>query len=370
MRGSHVGVLGMGLMAILLAGTSLAAEVASPAPPRIAIRGNQFFVGNSPIFLNGVNTPWHKWDEFGGEYDHAWWDAEFTRLKAAHVNCVRVWIHCNGANSPTTDENGVVHGASDAFWANIDDLFKISEAHKLYLMPCLWSFDMAKNGDRYKKLLADPAKVQSYIDAFLVPLIKRYDARPCLLAWEICNEPEWMSENQGVAQSDVIRMHAMLAAAIHENSSAYVTTGSSCVKWNGSAPASVGNWWSNESLQAHHPTHDPKAFFDFYQVHHYDWMTPFFGTPFDMTVTKYGVPDDRPVIIGEMPVRGPAERYVQLYRNGFDGGFGWMSNSAGRGGDGLAALAPTLNQLYALDPKLVDPPMDASEAGPGPAPAR
>jgi hypothetical protein len=368
MGGCHTGVLWLGLMALLLAAAGPSVRAESAAPPRIAVRGNQFFVGDAPIFLNGVNTPWHRWNEFGGGYDHAWWDGEFQRLKAAHVNCTRVWIHCNGANSPTTDEDGVVHGASDAFWADIDDLFRLSATYKIYLMPCLWSFDMAKNGDRYKKLLADPAKVQSYIDSFLVPLVKRYDGRPYLLAWEICNEPEWMSENLGVAQPDVVRMHAMLAAAIHENSSALVTTGSSCVKWNGTAPQCVGNWWSNESLQAQHPTHDPKAFLDFYQIHYYGWMDPWFGKPYDKTVSEYGVPDDRPVIIGEMPARGGAERHVQLYKNGFDGGFGWTSNSVDRNG-GLTALAPALNQFYTLYPKLVDPSAAAPEAGAAPAPA-
>jgi hypothetical protein len=363
MVGSCVGMLATGLSALFLI-TASAAQPSQPAPPRIAVRGNQFFLGDAPVFLNGVNTPWHRWDEFGGGYDHAWWDESFRNLKAAHVNCIRIWIHCDGANSPTTDADGVVHGASDALWADMDDLFKLASTYKVYIMPCLWSFDMAKaraTADRYKKLLADPAKVQSYIDTFLLPLVKRYDANPYLLAWETCNEPEWMSENQGVAQSDVIRMHAMLAAAIHENSSAYVTTGSACVKWNGTTPNCVGNFWSNESLQAHHPTHDPKAFFDFYQIHYYPWMDPYFGRPFDHTVSEYGVPDDRPVIVGELPARGDAERYVKLYKNGFDGGMGWTANGVDRNG-GLAAMAPALNRFYELYPRLVDPQAQAPAA--------
>jgi hypothetical protein len=329
---------------------------------RIAIESNGFTVGGAPVFLNGINTPWHRWNEFGGAYDHDWWDAEFRRLKEAHVNCVRIWVHCDGRRSPVTREDGVVLGVPEGFWAHMDDLFALASKHELYVMPALWSFDMTRRGGRYKVLLADPAKVQSYIDSFLVPLVERYDGHPCLLAWEICNEPEWMSENAGVPLPEVIRMHAMLAAAIHEHSSSYVTTGSACVKWNGNCASCVGNWWSDASLKEHHPTGDPRAFLDFYQVHYYGWQDPWFGTPFDMTVAEYGVPDDRPVIIGEMPARGGPNRHVQLYRNGFDGGFAWTSNGIDRNGR-LEDIGPALLEFSRLYPDLVRPP--AATAGDG-----
>lgn len=270
---------------------------------KITIRGNRFYAGERQIFLNGVNTPWDKWNDFGGAYDHGWWDAEFQRLKDARVNCVRVWIHCDGGKSPTTSEDGVVSGASDAFWTHMDNLFALVLKHELYLMPALWSFDMPKTNDRYKKLLSDRAKVQAYVDRFLVPLVRRFNGHPRLLGWEICNEPEWMFENYGVPQSQVLRMHAMLAAAIHESCSDYVTTGAAAVKWNGRCKACVGNLWSDESLKNHHPDKNPKAFFDFYQVHYYPWQDPWFDTPFKNTVSAYGVPDNRPVVIGEMWAR-------------------------------------------------------------------
>jgi hypothetical protein len=226
---------------------------------------------------------------------------------------------------------------------------------------------MTRRGARYKKLLADPAKVQSYIDTVLVPLATRYDKHPYLLAWEICNEPEWMSENAGVPLADVIRLHAMLAAAIHDHSSSYVTTGSACVKWNGTCEACVANWWSDESLRDHHPQGSPQAFLDLYQVHYYGWQDPWFGTPFEKTVSEYGMQDDRPVIIGEMPARGGPERHVQLYRNGFDGGFAWTSNGIDRNGR-LADIAAALGEFYTLYPELVAPPAPGDADAPAGVP--
>jgi hypothetical protein len=321
---------------------------------RITIQGNRFFEGTAPIFLNGVNTPWNKWDDFGGGYDHDWWNAEFRRLKDSHVNCVRVWIHCDGAKSPTTDGLGHVSGATDAFWTHMDDLMGLAYAHEIYVLPALWSFDMPKTSDRYKKLLADTANVRSYIDHFLIPLVQRYDGAPYLLAWEICNEPEWIFENYGVPQAQVIRLHAMLAAAIHENCSDYVTTGSACVKWNGACSGCVGNLWSVASLKNAHPGKSDRAFLDFYQVHYYSWQDPWFGTPMARTVSTYGVPDDRPVIIGEMPSKGDADRYLKLYDNGFDGAMGWTSNGVDANGS-LADLDPALGAFFGAHPELVDP---------------
>jgi hypothetical protein len=329
---------------------------------RITIQGNRFFEGSSPIFLNGVNTPWHQWDDFGGGYDHAWWNAEFQRLKAGHVNCVRVWIHCDGAKSPVTDGLGHVSGATDAFWTHMDDLMDLAYFHEIYVLPALWSFDMPKTNDRYKRLLADTANVQSYIDNFLIPLVQRFDGTPYLLAWEICNEPEWIFENYGVPQAQVIRLHAMLAAAIHENCSDYVTTGSACVKWNGGCSGCVGNLWSDASLRNAHPRKNEKAFLDFYQVHYYSWQDPWFSTPMARTVSAYGVPDDRPVIIGELSAKGAEDRYLKLFDNGFDGGMGWTSNGVDANGS-LADLNPSLLAFYHAHPELVEPPAAAVETG-------
>ncbi|MDM7926974.1 MAG: FlgD immunoglobulin-like domain containing protein [bacterium] len=320
---------------------------------KITIQGNRFYEGTAPVFLNGVNTPWNNWNDFGGSYDHDWWNAEFTRLKEAHVNCVRVWIHCDGGKSPLTDADGFVSGATEAFWTHMDDLMDLAFYHEIYVLPALWSFDMPKTNERYKKMLADTNKVQSYIDHFLIPLVERYDGAPYLLAWEICNEPEWIFENYGVPQAQVIRMHAMIAAAIHEHCSEYVTTGSACVKWNGSCSSCVGNLWSDASLKNAHPRKSDSAFLDFWQVHYYSWQDPWFSTPMARTVSAYGVPDDRPVLLGEMSSKGDANRYIKLYENGFDGGMGWTSNGVDDNGS-LADLNPTLAAFYAAYPDLVD----------------
>ena len=214
--------------------------VVSSHAQTVSITGNQFTVNGKTIWFNGINTPWHNWADFGGSFVPSWWRSEFQRYADNKINLARVWIHCSGTNSPATNSDGSVTGASAAFWTNMDSLIAISKAKKVYILPCLWSFDMVKNSNqstyqRYRNLLNSQSNIQSYVDNFLIPLVKRYNNEPYVLGWEICNEPEWMfknSENGPMSKQSVQLLHAMCAAAIHKNCTKPVTTGSSCVKWN------------------------------------------------------------------------------------------------------------------------------------------
>src|SRR5512146_2741974 len=92
----------------------------------VSISGNQFTVNGKQIWFNGINVPWHNWADFGGNFVQSWWTSEFQRYVDNKINLARVWIHCNGMNSPTTSSSGSVTGASAQFWANMDTLIAIS----------------------------------------------------------------------------------------------------------------------------------------------------------------------------------------------------------------------------------------------------
>ena len=47
---------------------------------RITIINNEFTVNGRRIWINGVNTPWDRWNDFGGGYNDAWWDRHFAEL--------------------------------------------------------------------------------------------------------------------------------------------------------------------------------------------------------------------------------------------------------------------------------------------------
>jgi uncharacterized protein YjdB len=338
----------------------------------VSISGNKFTVGGNQIWFNGINTPWQNWADFGGGFTPQWWRTEFQKYVDSKINLARVWIHCNGMNSPTTNENGSVTGASASFWTHMDSLVAISKAKKLYILPCLWSFDMVKNTNtstyqRYRNLINSQANIQTYIDNFLIPLVKRYNSEPYVLGWEICNEPEWMfqnSENGPIPKANVQRLHAMCAAAIHKNCTKPVTTGSSSVKWNSplyeGTGDNAGNVWGNSALQAVY--NDPQAFMDFWQVHWYPWMTQWYYSPFQRT-TQYYLIDDKPVLVGETQGMDQCDSYicqtlVQMYENAylnnFDGVCGWKTPQNDGYGT-LENISVATKAFHSNHPQLVYP---------------
>jgi beta-xylosidase len=358
------------LAALMLAPAGMA--LADAPSQQVSISGNHFVVGGSEIWFNGINTPWHLFDDFGRtDFKKAWWADEFARYKANHINLARVWIHGPGEVSPDIDESGHVSGVSDLFWQQMDHLFAVSKANGVYILPALFSFDMTRDTyptyERWRAFLQSPANIQSYIDNVLIPLLKRYENESYLLGWEICNEPEWMFENaEHGPQSfeDVQRLHAMIAAAVHKNSARPVTTGSAAPKWNSPIYDSwgdhEGNMFSDEALSAR--IDDPDAFLDFYEYHWYPWQTRWMESPYTQTTAQYDV-DDRPVIVGESEgndicddyiCQTLVEMYENAYVNGFDGVCGWKTPQNDGHGT-FENIAAATNAFYEKHPTLVSP---------------
>jgi len=341
---------------------------------KITIDGNTFRVYGKEIFFSGVNTPWDNWNDFGGNYDHNFWDTEFQEIRQAGGNASRIWISCNGDVGIDISETGLVKGATQDHWEDLDDMFALAAKHQVYIMATLISFDHTKN--TYKKyqswrnMLADTANVSSYVNNYVIPFINRYKDNPYLWCIDICNEIEWLHENSecGSFSWEILQYFvARVAAAVHENSSVPVTMGSAGVKWNGTCPNCIGNFWSDQNLQSQYNC--PKAFLDFYSPHYYGWNVRSFGNfAVDMTPADYGI-DDRPCMIGENPAKGifrqnssgqnilevPInEAYIKTYQNGWKGLLVWTSNGVDRNGslvDCAAGLTAFLNQY----PELVSP---------------
>ncbi|HEX2395689.1 MAG TPA: hypothetical protein VHI78_10100, partial [Bacteroidales bacterium] len=89
-------------------GVLLALAICYAAAQHIRIKNNQFYTDNGKrIWLNGVNTPWNKWNDFGGDFDRDWWNNHFQILRSNGINCTRVWISCNGNGAVKTGPRGV-----------------------------------------------------------------------------------------------------------------------------------------------------------------------------------------------------------------------------------------------------------------------
>ena len=192
------------------------------------------------LFLNGGNVAWVNFarDIGPGQTNLNRFAEMFQQLHDNGGNAMRLWLHTTGAVSPEWSGSAVVGPGVGA----IDDLRAILDLaweHEIGMMLCLWSFDMLRisNGttitDRAYGLLTNPSLTQTYIDNALVPMVEALADHPAIIAWEIFNEPEGMSNEHGwsinrhVPMSDIQRFINRTAGAIHNTApEASVTNGS------------------------------------------------------------------------------------------------------------------------------------------------
>jgi len=337
---------------------------------RITIKDGIFVVdGDRPIWINGVNTPWDKWNDFGGEYNHAWWDRHFKALGDNGVNASRVWINCNNdQRAVLIDEDGMVSGVSEKHWDDLDRFFELAEEHQIYIMATILSFDHFKSrqASRWRNMVMSDEAVDSFIEHYTLPFLERYKDNPFLWSIDLMNEPDWVHENPECGQlawEDISRFFARNAAAIRENSPVLVTVGMSFPKYNADGDSYEGNKVSDAFLQSIYANKNARL--DFWSPHYYDWVGPWYGIPFTSKPAGprsqggWGLEPGRPAVLAEHSAIGSAgstliDDFTGLMENGWQGAMPWTSNAVdGNGGfDDIIKATRHIAQLY---PHLVFP---------------
>jgi hypothetical protein len=349
----------------LLALAALPAASRAVTGDRIVIANGQFMAGHQRIWINGANTPWHSWNDFGGDFDYAWWDSEFQSLHDHGINATRVWVSCNGEVGLLIDESGHVSGATPAHWANLDSLFEIARKHGVYVQATLLSFDHMKDGHpgyrKWRRWLRSDDNVDSYVKNYVVPFVRRYGGSPWLYSIDLMNEPDWVFENWEGGRIPWERLQgyfARAAAAIHANSRVLVTVGMAMPKYaSDTAWGARGNKVSDAALQAVFRV--PGARLDFYTMHYYDWCGKNWGVAPYLSPRAYKMPTDKLCVLGETPAKGTeghttAQDYEGAFENGWQGEMGWTSDGVDEMG-GMEVLGPATVAFWNRHPGLVFP---------------
>lgn len=315
-----------------------AAETVSTA--KVTVDGTKFMVGGKELWINGVNTPWQHWNDFGGSaFDETFWDAHFSDLHDIGVNASRVWINCDSMVGIKLKTTGEVKEVTEKHWQDVDKLLEIAEKHQIYVMPTLLSFDHFKDvknknyAERWRAIITDETAMQSYIDGYVKPFAERYGSNPYMLGIDLMNEPDWVHENKECGKlplEDLSKFFAKCTAVAHEaNPDILVTVGVGMIKYNSDKSNCSGNFVSDEIMKSYG---GDKACLDFYSVHYYDWMKPNWGSAFESSPADYGLDMSKPVFLGEIGTETPLKDvYQSCYDLGWNGVMMWTSNNTDNG---------------------------------------
>jgi hypothetical protein len=301
-------------------------------------------------FWIGVNLPWLN---YGGDFGANRWQPAggigqpgrravlrevLGRLSDHGARCVRWFMLADGRAGLMPSPSGGLAGLDDWVFRDVDAGLDELERAGLTAILVLFDFHWFKRarivqgvqtGGR-SALAVDPTLRPGLIEAVVGPLLERYGRHASIAAWDVVNEPEWVTRGTRLPRrpTDVptASMRAFIrdvVEAVHRLSSQAVTVGSASAR---TLPLVEG------------------LGLDLYQIHWYDRLAR--KAPLDRPVASLGL--DRPVILGEFPTRGsrlaPSEILDVARRAGFAGALAWSALADDEASDGVR-LASILREL-------------------------
>ena len=300
---------------------------------------------DEPFWL-GVNLPWftygcdfgaNRWQPAGGisrpfRREHV--RDVLGGLADRGASRVRWFMLADGRAGLLESTAGDPIGLDEEFWRDVDAGLEALERAGLSAIFVLFDFhwftrarivDGVRIGGR-GLLASDPTRRRRLVDAVVGPLLERYGRHPAIAAWDIVNEPEWVTRRvrlpltAGVSRAAMRAFIRAIVEAVHRQTSHAATVGSASTR---TLPLVEG------------------LGLDLYQVHWYDRLAG--KAPLDRPVGSLGL--DRPVILGEFPTRGsglaPSTILDAARRAGYAGALAW-SALARDGASDAGALASAL----------------------------
>ncbi|MCX6552888.1 MAG: hypothetical protein NTY02_18115 [Acidobacteria bacterium] len=282
-------------------------------------------------FIVGANLPWLS---YGNDFGASAWQPDGgvgaggrrTRLRealrplsAGGLSVVRWFLFCDGRAGLVTGGDGGVVGLDAYVWRDIDAALDELDRAGLRAIFVLVDFHWFKPahvvqgvqlGGRARWLI-DPVQRARVFDCVLAPLFDRYGQSPAVVAWDIVNEPEWvtgrvpwMPWRRRVSRRDMRAFIGDTVSLLHERTVHPATVGSTSTR---SLPLVQG------------------LGLDLYQAHWYDPLE--LRAPLGRPVAELDL--DRPILLGEFPTRGSGrspDAIVDTARGaGYAGALAWSA---------------------------------------------
>jgi hypothetical protein len=280
-------------------------------------------------FVIGANLPWvgygidfgaNRWRPDGGiaqDDMRVLLKRKLAELATMGVSVVRWFLLCDGRAGIRFSADGSPESLDDYVVRDLDAALDAIHAQRMRVMFALFDFHWCKprqwiNGVQLggrRRVLTRPELRHRLLDTVVHPILERYRTDERILAWDVINEPEWVTLGLGASNPltgisrRVMREFIEEAARlIHDVTAHPVTVGSAGLRWR--------RFYQGLSL-------------DFDQVHWYETLerTP----PLETPLADLGF--ERPVLLGEFPTWGTARSVDDILTTaqaaGYAGAFHW-----------------------------------------------
>lgn len=400
---------------VLLASVTISVVAQIPTTPP-----NRILYNNQQIFSSGANIAWVNFarDIGPGTTRLDLFEEMFEEVRDAGGNTMRFWLHTDGSSTPSYNAEGLTNGPGQNAIEDLRAILDLAWEREIGLVLCLWSHDMLRSNKnetikaRNRALLTDSLALDAYIQHALIPMVDSLKGHPGILAWEVFNEGEGITNEFGWNNWDRVPMKSIqivtnrVAGAIRRTDPNVLITngthgGYTLRDSNGKAsgrPATAEerreaaavfearygvvpteetidnflylqrgngratqNYYRDDRLIA--IGGDSLGTLDFYNFHFYGSTTD--SSPFHQHASYWTY--SKPIAIGEFfmvrQIDVPwADLYQTLFEKDYAGAWGWQwyDQYANREGSGNIPagnwdrLIQNVEAIYALDPAAVD----------------
>lgn len=317
-----------------------------------------------PLFLSGLNAAWVDFarDIGPGPTNLDAFSNIFEEVHNAGGNCVRLWLHTNGVNTPEFDSDGKVNGPGVGAISDLKNILDRASENEIGLILCLWTHNMLKDPEadeqdgltkevlqRNYDLLTSEDHLDAYINQALIPMVKAVEDckdHYSVIAWEIFNEPElmtkeyryetWWPEGEEVLMSDIQKAVNKMAGAIHRTAPGAIVT-------NGSRGMYSLLFGYYDDLSLILAGGDGDGCLDFYSVH---WYPGDSQSPFDYPFSYWGL--DKELVVAEFRANDYGQ-YDALYGYGYAGALAWSWTD-----QGTSQMLTNMMQMWDAHEEAVD----------------
>jgi hypothetical protein len=285
----------------------------------------------APPFLHGVNLPWltygcdfgaNAWRPTGGVSEpaaRASLRTHLARQADAGVSLVRWFVFCDGRAGVALAPDGRPAGLDALVPRDIDAALDELRRADLRAIFVLFDFLLAAPGrveagvpmGGRQSWIAETEARERLLEHVVRPLAIQCGAGAPVAAWDVLNEPEWLTRGRGRSA----RTRTVPARCTRE----FLVAATQCLHDVSRFPVTVG-LASAGGLDL-----VGGADLDVYQVHWYDRHE--LRHPLSTPVSHFGL--DRPVLLGEYPTRGSRRTAADIVdiaqRAGYAGALAWSA---------------------------------------------